>query len=119
MALGDGIMAGEQVSAEELEVFGNHPVISLWRKAIAEPIPTAAKIGSWVEGAFWDTLGQGRSEEKSADRTSYGKAMRFSYDHRLDINELLARYRDQNHACRAGANRRSSDHQWQVYPCPR
>ena len=99
-SLGDQLMTGQIPAAGELESFGNLPAISMWRESMTESVPSAAKVGNFVEQAFWDQVGKGRPEKMSPDRNSYGRALRFSYDHRTEINELLERFRTEDHTCR-------------------
>lgn len=97
--LGNRMSTGERVAAEELEAFGNQRVVTLWRESITDGVPAALRVGNWVEEAFWDSIGEGRTEKKNSDRAVFGKAMRFSYDYRDEINLLLEQYRNPIHLC--------------------
>lgn len=97
--LGDRYLAGEQVTAAELEAFGNEPAVTVWRESMTENVPSAVKVGNWVESAFWDVSGQGRTQKMNSDRITFGQAMRFSYDKRQDIDPLLARFTEEGHLC--------------------
>lgn len=98
-ALGDRFLAGQPVPAADLEAFGNLPAITVWRESMTENPPEAAKVGNWVESAFWAEAGEGRSQKENADRRSFGQALRFSYDKRGDIDPLLVRFRDEGFLC--------------------
>lgn len=98
--LGERCLAGEDIPESEFLAFGEHPVISLWRQSMTERVPSASKVGHWAEGAFWDEIGKGRPLKRNADRNSFGKSMRFSFDHRDEINPMLQRFIDEGHQCR-------------------
>ena len=67
---------------------------------MTETVPPAFKIGNWVEEAFWESVGQNRPKKTNSDRASFSRSMRFSYDHRDEIDRMLADYRNQGHPCR-------------------
>jgi hypothetical protein len=98
-ALGDRLSKGEQVPARELEAFGSLPAITLWRESMVGNVPEAYRVGNWAEFAFWDEVGQGRPSKPNEDRMKFGPAMRFSYDNRQEINELISLFAEQDNLC--------------------
>lgn len=98
--LGDRFAAGEAVTDTELEAYGNLPAVTVWRQSMAENVPPAFKIGNWVEGAFQDFLPKDRPVKQSGDLRAFGGAMRFSYDHRAALADMLRRFGEEGHTCR-------------------
>ncbi|MCK9995152.1 MAG: hypothetical protein KAH56_02595 [Candidatus Krumholzibacteria bacterium] len=88
--LADRVGSGTNVSKEELDAFGDLPTVTLWRNSLGAPIPSANRVGNWLESTFWDELGREGNQKKGADRAIFTRSYRYSLDNRDRINKRLA-----------------------------
>lgn len=88
--LADRIGSGTNVSKKELDAFGDLPSVTLWRKSLGAPIPSANRIGNWLESTFWEELGREGNQKWSADRETFSRSYRYSLENRDRIDNRLA-----------------------------
>ncbi len=88
--LADRIATGEKVPKEDLDAFGDLPSVTLWRNSLAPGVPTAQRIGNWLEGTFWEDLGRKGKQKMSDDRAIFMRSYNYSLDNRDIINRRLA-----------------------------
>ena len=86
----DRIAAGANVTKEELDAFGELPTVTLWRNSLQPNVPTARRLGNWLEGTFWKELSREGFEKSNADRATFKRSYRYSLDHRDRIDARLA-----------------------------
>jgi hypothetical protein len=91
-ALGDRLLAGQDVPRTDLEAYALEPAVVVWRESMLTLSPTPTKLGNWVEGAFWNEKSGDRKQKLDADRYQYAESLRLSYDHRERINQLLEKF---------------------------
>lgn len=101
--LGDRIVAGAEVTRDELVAFGGMPVIAQWRATMASPQPSADRVANWIESTFWDQLGDGRPQKASRDRWAMKANMEFGYGNRDAIDAKLAAFAAEGRACAIAA----------------
>ena len=86
----DRIAAGADVTKEELDAFGDLPTVTLWRNSLQPRVPTAWRLGNWLEGTFWKELGHEGKQKSNNDRTTFRRSYRYSLDYRDRIDKRLA-----------------------------
>jgi hypothetical protein len=86
----DRAAAGEDMTREELDAFGDLPTVTLWRNSLQPDVPPAHRIGNWLEGTFWKELGREGNQKMNATRATLMRSYRYSLDHRDRIDERLA-----------------------------
>ena len=88
--LADRIAEGEPVSKKELDAFGNQPSVTAWRNSFEPGVPSALRVGNWLEGTFWNELGRKGKQKLSTNRATFMRSYRYSLDNRDRIDERLA-----------------------------
>ena len=85
------IAAGETPPEADLAALGEQPAFVLWRQAMAPNVPSALRVGNWVEEAFWPESGRDNDERKlNADRRAIGANFRWAWDRRARVDSLAA-----------------------------
>jgi hypothetical protein len=88
--ISDRIASGEDVTKEQLDAFGDQSSVVLWRNSLQPGVPSALRIGNWLEGTFWEELGRSGKQKMSSNRFTFIRSYRFSVDNRVTIDERLA-----------------------------
>ncbi len=88
--LADRIESGANVTKEDLVAFGDLPTVTLWRNSLGDPIPTANRVGNWLESAFWEELGREGNQKRNTDRAIFTRTYRYNLDNRDRIDKRLA-----------------------------
>lgn len=88
--IADRIATGEDVTKEQLDAFGDQPTVALWRNSLQPGVPSALRVGNWLEGTFWEELGRTGKQKLSSNRVIFVRSYRFSVDNRTIIDERLA-----------------------------
>lgn len=99
ISLADRLAAGQTVPREELEAFGEVPVVAAWRASQAPNVPRVQNMANWLEGAWWQELGHTSRQKSNGDRATLGRSYRYSQSHSQQINALLAGYTDGEQKC--------------------
>ncbi len=86
----DRIAAGADVTKEELDAFGDLPTVTIWRNTQQPRVPSAQRLGNWLEGTFWKELGHEGKQKSNTDRSILMRSYRYSLGHRDLIDKRLA-----------------------------
>jgi len=95
--LADRLAAGQAVSRSELEAYGNLPAVTAWRNSQKPTPPTAGKIATWLEGAWWQE--QGNTGKNKTSGMTVGRSYRYCQSHGPQITALLPEFSDPEWAC--------------------
>ena len=88
--IADRVASGADVTKEQLDAFGDQPTVTLWRNSLQPGVPSALRVGNWLEGTFWEELGRTGKQKLSSNRVIFVRSYRFSVDNRTIIDERLA-----------------------------
>ncbi|MBU8870792.1 MAG: hypothetical protein KOO60_08015 [Gemmatimonadales bacterium] len=88
-SLGDRINSGEQLSLAELSTLGDENTFRIWRDCQKSNVPSADRIGRWLEGAFWNELGRTGPMKLSGARKAMIKSYQYSYDSRESLDRRI------------------------------
>lgn len=86
------IHAGEKFDNRQLAAVGEAPAYRTWSDCLVANRPDPARIGRWLEGAFWEELGREGTQKPSGDRAAMAASFRYSYDARDRIGPLIAEW---------------------------
>lgn len=89
---------GREVSRDELSAFTALPALDEWKKSMTARVPNIRLI-NWLDEAFHPDR-PGANRKPSKDRSIFARNYRYSWKHRLEIEELLADFRDEDWACK-------------------
>jgi len=88
--IADRIASGADLTKEQLDAFGDQPSVALWRNSLQPGVPSALRVGNWLEGTFWEELGRSGKQKLSSNRRTFIRSYRFSVDNRDRIDKRLA-----------------------------
>ncbi len=92
--------AGERPAEAELAAMAEQPAFARWRASLAPNVPSALRVGNWVEEAFWPESGRDDDERKlNADRRVIGANYRWAWDRRARVDSLAALLAGPEAAC--------------------
>ena len=87
--LADRITAQGDVPREDLDAFGALPSVTLWRNSLTPTVPSAQRVGNWLEGAFWQELGRQGRQKLNANRAEFMRSYRYSLENRQRIDQRI------------------------------
>ncbi len=101
LTLAERLDGGEIPPAGDIQAWADLPVMQTWLESISHGNQTSTPhLDQWLEGAFWDKVGQGRKFKPTSDRRVFGDSFRLNYDLRQGIQERLNAYAAEDQPCR-------------------
>ena len=98
---GERIIAGEDLTRQEIGAFTVLPMTALWCGSTGTSVPTEPfNLTNWMEEAFSRELGLQGGRKMAANRLKMAMDYRFSFDHRAEVDSLLLTFAAGDSACR-------------------
>jgi len=96
--LATDLKAGVDVPRSDLDAYRQLQSVHLWAESMEHP-PTALRLSNWLVNAFAPKVPGDRPEKRNADKKSFTRSFRYSFDRAADIESKLDIYRSEDHCC--------------------